>query len=95
MAEKRGVNKKIKTDIINMNTTLKNLTSHLTKLSTDLKTMMSGTDGSGPYWNGNKAKIFYEKARKNLANNIKDYNYAAGVVNALAIEYEQACLRDK
>ena len=94
MAEKRGVIKKIKNDVISMNSTLKSLDNDLKKLSADLKDMMNGTNGSGPYWNGNKAKIFYNKAVKNLANNIKDYNYAAKIVQSLAIQYEQAALKD-
>ena len=41
MAEKRGVSKKIKNDVISMNSTLKSLDNDLKKLSADLKDMMN------------------------------------------------------
>ncbi len=91
---KRGVKKNIKSDVIKMNTTLGALQKKLTKLSSDLEQMMKG-NGSGPYWNGSKAKKFYTKAVKNLENNIKDYNYALGVVSNLAVSYENAARADK
>ena len=92
--EKRGVSKKIKTDVISMAGTLKSLYKDLQDLNAALNEMMKGTNGSGPYWNGRKARVFYTKAVKNLENNIKDYNYAYNVVNSLAVNYEEAARID-
>ena len=95
MAEKRGVTKKIKTDIIKMNNTLKTLDKWLKQLHDDLNTIMGyGAGSQGPQWNGRKAQIFYQKAVKNLSNNIKDYEYAANVVMTLGTQYELVAHND-
>lgn len=95
MAEKRGVKKNIKNDIISMNATLKLMDSLLKDLKTNLDILMKGTSGSGALWNGELAMDYYLKARKNMTNNINDYNYCAKVVENLAIQYEQAANFDK
>lgn len=91
MAEKRGVTKKIKQDLIDMDATLKDLDKYLKQLHDDLSKMMgTSTTGSGvvgPQWNGSKAKRFYQKAVKNLENNITDYNYAANLIHQLDSYY--------
>lgn len=97
MAEKRGVTKKIKADVVSMNSTLQSLDKYIKKLHDDLNQMMGYATGSGivgPAWNGRKAKIFYQKAVKNLKNNIIDYEYVANLVSTLGAQYEIAAKAD-
>ena len=94
MAETRGVNKKIKSDIIAMNQTLKELDQYMKNLSDDVWKMMTGSGSNGPLWNGAKADKFLRKAVKNIKNNVSDYNYAANIVNSLAGSYELTVRKD-
>lgn len=94
MAEKRGVNKKIKSDIIAMNQTLKELDRYMKNLSDDVWKMMTGSGDNGPLWNGAKADRFFKKAVGNIKNNVADYNYAANIVDKLASSYELTARKD-
>lgn len=83
----------VKTIIQQLNSDLKDMNTRLKTLSEQINEMMKG-DADGPYWNGKKAKNFYTKAKKNLDNNIADYQYAYTTLSKLAVKYEQAVKAD-
>ena len=88
------VKKKLKNNVININTSLNNLAKELKNLSGYLDAMMKGNE-DGPYWNGESASKFYTKAVKNLKNDIDDYKAAYNKLNAIAVKYEQLVNNDK
>ena len=85
---------KVKQSVININANMVSLANELKRLSANINAMMVG-DTEGPYWNGNKAKRFYNKAISNLKNNIDDYSKARNYLNALAVGFEKAFNQDK
>lgn len=86
--------KGLKNNITTINSKLKKLDAEMKKLSQAMNDMMKG-DSDGPYWNGAKAKLFYERAVKNLTNDIKDYKTAYKNLDNIAVKYESACAFDK
>jgi len=85
---------KAKQEILAINTTMKNLATHMETLSKEVQAMMKG-DADGPYWNGVKAKKFYDKAVKNYDNNAKDYDTARTNLQTIADRVDSACSSDK
>lgn len=75
---KRGISdySKIETNITNMNATLEKLSDDLVKLKKLITQMMTEGEGGGKLWTGTNAEIFYDKAVRNLNNNLNDYHAA-------------------
>lgn len=84
---------KVKQSVINIDTNMVGLANELKNLSENINAMMTG-DAEGPYWNGKKARKFYNRAIENLKNNIKDYVTARNYLNALGVGFEQAVKQD-
>ena len=80
---------KVKQSVINIDTNMVGLANELENSNA----MMTG-DAEGPYWNGKKARKFYNRAIENLKNNIKDYVTARNYLNALGVGFEQAVKQD-
>lgn len=78
---------KMETELKNVNIRLKNLHSDIVALNGALKSFIMG-DGTSAYWNGEDAKVWFDKAIKNHNNNIADYkaayNYAVNMDTQLA-----------
>ena len=85
---------KLKNNIINIDTKMKDLSSNLKKLSENLNEMMNGSSKE-PYWNGKAAKKFYERGVGNLKNDIKDYQSSYKKLNEIAVKYEQLVNNDE
>ncbi len=95
MAENVKIKKKqLKTNIEHINSEMKLLADEMKHLSEYLNTMMKG-DGTSPYWNGQAAKTFYEKAINNLKNDIEDYKSAYTTLSTIAVKYEKLGKSDK
>lgn len=75
---KRGISdySKIETNITNMNETLEKLSDDLVKLKKLITRMMTEGENGGKLWTGTNAEIFYDKAVRNLNNNLNDYQAA-------------------
>lgn len=75
---KRGISdySKIETNITNMNETLEKLSDDLVKLKKLITQMMTEGENGGKLWTGTNAEIFYDKAVRNLNNNLNDYQAA-------------------
>ena len=86
--------KKLKTNVVNINTSLTSLAKELKNLNSYLDAMMKG-NADGPYWNGQAAKTFYTKAVANLKNDIADYKSAYNKLNSIAVKYEKLAKGDK
>ncbi len=78
---------KMKPIVSEINGSLIDLSNHLGDLSSDLKKMMQG-DSEGPFWNGEEAVQFYDRAIKNLKNDWADYNSAYNKAQNLAVACE-------
>lgn len=75
---KKGISNysNIETNIKNMDNTLIKLSENLVKLKTLITRMMTEGEGGGKLWTGTNAEIFYDKAVRNLNNNLNDYHAA-------------------
>lgn len=75
---KRGISdySKIETNITNMNETLEKLSDDLVNLKKLITKMMTEGENGGKLWTGTNAEIFYDKAVRNLNNNLNDYQAA-------------------
>lgn len=75
---KKGISNysNIETNIKNMDNTLNKLSENLVKLKTLITRMMTEGEGGGKLWTGTNAEIFYDKAVRNLNNNLNDYHAA-------------------
>ena len=75
---KRGISdySKIETNITNMNETLEKLSDDLVNLKKLITRMMTEGENGGKLWTGTNAEIFYDKAVRNLNNNLNDYQAA-------------------
>lgn len=91
----KGTNKQgLLRNVQNLNAILVKLAKEMENANQQLNIMMKG-DANGPYWNGNKAKAFYSKAKSNMKNNAEDYMRALNKLNTLAVKYEQQVKADK
>ena len=91
--ETTGIKNKVKAraNIEKIDENMYLLAKEIKSLNENLRTMMGGNE-NGPYWNGVKAKAFYELAVKNLENNIRDYQKAYDRLAAYADRYRKAVM---
>ena len=87
---KSAMQKKIK----DLDTNLVSMASELKNLHDNLNALMTG-DSDGPYWNGNKATVFYKKACANIKNDIDDYSDAFNKFSRIANAFDGIDKQDR